>query len=104
MAVQDLDDAFSEHNGPLHLVLGLLSAARRLDRALTPRAPTIATPPLDDTPEDPPTNPRDDAPMYAALGLLALRERLLRRLARVPARGDPEPQPSTAPLPSELLR
>lgn len=78
MALLDsLRDASADRNVPLHLLLGLVSLARRLD-------PLLGAPGSPGPPEPPPSAPapdaRGDALIYLLLGVISLRRTLLAEL------------------------
>lgn len=95
--LRDRGDNFDDRNDLNLLALGALSLARRLDALLAAHAPE---PGGDDEPDP---HPWDDA----ALGLIALRARIIDLLVRlcpeVQACGE-RPAPSPSPRPRELLR
>lgn len=71
-------DEFAEHNVPLHLLLGLISFARRMDAHL-PGSPGEGPP----APQAPPAAaeaPRGDPFLHLLLGLVSLRRTLLSEL------------------------
>ena len=92
MILQRLADDYDQDSGPLLLLLGLVSAARRLDRALAAAPRQLA-----------PDEPAPDPTLLAALGVIALRERLLARLDRVETTGREVAVPDEGP-PPRLLR
>ena len=69
--------AFSDRDAPLHLLLGLISLARRLDGLPPPRGAA-----LEGHGED---GPRDDASIDLVLGLLSFRKALLAALGPIRA-------------------
>ncbi len=111
-------DEFAEHNVPLHLLLGLLSLARRMDAHLPsspagPPAPLMAR-------EAPPPEPDAagaDPLLHLLLGLISLRRTLLseleplraaheqaRRDREAPGLGSPAPGAPASLHARDLLR
>ena len=100
-------DEFADRNVLLHLVLGLVSYARRVDALVPSSAPVEARP--EGAGSAPP-----DAALFFLLGMVAVRESLMRELdplraeldrrrAAADAPGD-EPFPADIPGPRELSR
>jgi len=83
---------FADRNAPLHLLLGALSLARRLDRLL-PEAPL--DPPK--APQSARSEPGDHPLVYIALGLISLRKTLLSQLEPVRAAHAEANPPGEAP-------
>ncbi|WP_437968045.1 hypothetical protein WMF04_01530 [Sorangium sp. So ce260] len=121
MALLDsLRDASTEGNVPLHLLLGLVSLARRLDPLVgapgspePPGAPRSPEPPR--APEPPPsaaatgsatTGARGDALIHLLLGVISLRRTLLAELAplREARPAEAQPQSRGAPDPAAARR
>lgn len=79
MALLDsIGDEFAEHNVPLHLLLGLISLARRMDPHLpAPPAAEPAPPAPSEAPPPAPEAAGADPLVHLALGLISLRRTLL---------------------------
>jgi hypothetical protein len=97
-------DEFTERNVPLHLLLGLMSLARRLDGLLARRRPAVEDARLG-YPGPPPQHPL----VYLILGLVSVRRTLLAELDPLLAahrqrdRDTPAPRSPPPPL-RDLLR
>jgi hypothetical protein len=96
-------DGFADRNAPLHLLLGVISLARRLDAFL----PAPSAPP----PAPPAPAPAGDPFLYLVLGVISLRRTLEGELAKVraahrgaPPAEAPEAAAKAAPLIRDLLR
>lgn len=104
MALLDsVQEAFADRNVPLHLLLGMISIGRRLDRYL-PDRPERQSPPRPERGDEPrpaaARAPRRPEPgeqlLYSILGVISIRRVLMAELEAVRA-GRAAPGPPPAP-------
>jgi hypothetical protein len=91
-------DEFADGNVPLHLVLGLISLARRLDASLP--APPEVRAEVDAAPSPPAPPAPSEAFLYLVLGLVSLRRTLARELDPIRAAHEARRAGSSASRPS----
>jgi hypothetical protein len=102
--LEGLRGGFDEHDAFLHLLLGLVSLSRRLERLLPP-PPEGAPARSAEAPQE-----EDERVVLLLLGLLSVRRTVmgtlkpLRATHTPPARGDASEERAEAPSPRELLR